>query len=345
MEDRVRVAAVQAAPVFLDREGSTGRAVEYIEEAGKRGIDLLVFPEGFIPVHPVWYHFHPATSREALSMAARLFENSVEIPGPATERLCAAARSAGINVVIGVCERRPRTSGTMYNTQLFIDRDGDIAGKHQKIMPTVGERLVHTGGWGDTLHAVDLGRARVSGLICGENSNPLAIFSLAAENAQIHAASWPNHFSKNEHSMADVVTLAGRSLAYKANCFVVNACGTVSEKMIDEIAVTDEDREFLSDPTRSGGSTIIDANANVIAGPMPGDQEGILEAEADLSLCVESKLVHDYAGHYNRPDIFTLKVNRDVPSYLEETERVRPRSLMPVEGEPDQDLGEKGRGT
>lgn len=329
-QGRVRVAAVQAAPVFLDREGSTEKAAAHVEEAGRRGIDLLVFPEGFIPAHPVWYHFHPATSREALAMAARLFESSVEVPGPATERLCDAARSAGVNVVIGVCERRPRTSGTMFNTQIFIDRDGRIAGKHQKIMPTVGERLVHTGGWGDTLHVVDLGRTRVSGLICGENSNPLAIFSLAAENAQIHAASWPNHFSKNEHSMVDVVTLAGRSLAYKANCFVVNACGTVSEEMIDEIAATDEDRAFLADPSHSGGSSVIDPNAHVIAGPMPGDEEGLLESVADLSLCVESKLVHDYAGHYNRPDIFTLRVNREVPSYLEEDTRVRSAPSPPV---------------
>jgi aliphatic nitrilase len=316
----VRVAAVQAAPVFLDREGSTAHAIDYIEQAGQRGLDLIVFPEGFIPAHPVWYHFIPATSRKALDMAARLFENSVEIPGPMTDGLCAAARAAGVNVVIGVCERRPNTSGTMYNTQLFIDRNGQIVGKHQKLMPTVGERLVHTGGWGDTLHAVDFGPVRVSGLICGENSNPLAIFSLSTESAQVHAASWPNHFSKSEHAMADVVLLASRSLAYKANCFVINACGTVSAQMIEEIATSDSDREFLRAPQNSGGSSIIDANAMVIAGPIPGNQEGFLEAELDLGLCVHSKLVHDYSGHYNRPDIFTLRVSRRVPDYVENSD-------------------------
>lgn len=325
----LRVAAVQAAPVFLDREGSTRRAIEYIEEAGRRDLDLVVFPEGFIPAHPVWYHFSPATSQESLTMAARLFENSVEIPGPMTDGLCEAARSADVNVVIGVCERRPETSGTMYNTQLFIDRHGGIAGKHQKLMPTVGERLVHTGGWGDTLHAVDFGVAKVSGLICGENSNPLAIFSLSAESPHIHAASWPNHFSKNEHSMADVVLMASRSLAYKANCFVVNACGTVSEEMIEELATSDSDKDFLSNPEKSGGSCVIDANAMVIAGPMPGDQEGFLEANVDLSLCVQSKLVHDYSGHYNRPDIFTLRVSRRVPEYVHD--EVEPDAARPTE--------------
>lgn len=314
----VRLAAVQAPPVFLDREASIDRAVEYIDQAGRQGIDLVVFPEGFVPAHPVWYHFHPATSREALDMAARLFENSVEVPGPDTERLGDAARAARVNVVMGVCERLPRTTGTMYNTQLFFDREGRLVGKHQKIMPTVGERLVHTGGWGDTLGVVDLDVGRVSGLICGENSNPLAIFALAAEGAQVHAASWPSHFSKNEHGMADVVLLAGRSLAYKASCFVVNACGTVSAEMVDALAAGDEDRKFLEDPANSGGSSIIDANAMVVAGPMPGDEEGLLVVDVDLRVCVDAKLVHDYSGHYNRPDIFTLRVDRRVPRYVEE---------------------------
>lgn len=318
-EDRmIRVAVAQAAPAFLDREGSTDRTIELIQEAGAQDVDLLAFPEGFIPAHPVWYHFHAVTARESLSMAARLFQNSVEIPGPVTDRLARAAAASDVNVVVGVCEKLPRTTGTMYNTQLFIDRSGHIAGKHQKIMPTVGERIVHTGGWGDTMAVIDLDVGRVSGLICGENSNPLAIFALAAQGTQIHVGSWPNHFSKNEHSMADIVTLAGRSLAYKASCFVLNACATISDEMRQMLPAADEDRSFLDDPAKSGGSSIIGADATIIAGPMPGDQEGLLVADIDLGQAVEAKLVHDYSGHYNRPDIFTLTIDRSVPRYLEE---------------------------
>lgn len=315
-ERTIKVAVAQAAPVFLDREASTERAVELIREAGDQAIELVAFPEGFIPGHPVWYHFHPVTSRDSLAMAARLFRNSVEIPGPVTSRLCQAAAESDVNVVIGVCERRPRTSGTMYNTQVFIDRRGNVVGKHQKIMPTVGEKMVHTGGWGDTMTAFEFDVGRVSGLICGENSNPLAIFSLAAQGTQIHVGSWPNHFSKNEHSMSDVVTLAGRSLAYKANCFVLNACSTVSPEMLEMLAQSEDDRLFLSDPANSGGSCIIGADARLMAGPMPGDQEGLLIADIDLAQCVDAKLVHDYSGHYNRPDIFTLTIDRRVPHYL-----------------------------
>lgn len=314
----VRVGVVQAAPVFLDREGSTEKAVGLIREASNRGVELLVFPEGFIPAHPVWYHFHPATGAASLEMAAELFENSVEVPGPTTRRLAAAARDAGIAVVIGVCERRPATTGTMFNTQLFIERDGRLVGKHQKLTPTVGERFVHAGGYGDTLRTYQMQSARVGGLICGENSNPLAIAAIAAGGAQIHAASWPNHFSRNEHQMGDLVTLASRSLAYKAGCFVLSACATISDEIAARIAYTDEDRAFLADRSNGGGSSIVGADTFLIAGPMDGAEEGLLVADVDLRDCIRAKTVHDYSGHYNRADVFTLLVDRRVPALFEE---------------------------
>ncbi len=314
---RMRVAVVQAAPVFLDREGSAAKAIAYIEEAGRQDIDLLAFPEGFIPAHPVWYHFHPATGKESLRMATELFKNSVEVPGPTVDALNEAARRADVNVVIGVCEKRPATTGTMFNTQLFISREGKLLGKHQKLMPTVGERLVHTGGYGDTLRVFQTDLARVSGLICGENSNPLAIFALAAQGTQIHVASWPNHFSCNEHRMVDAITFATRSLSYKCSCFVLNACSTISDEMRQMLPYREEDRAFLNDPENGGGSSIIGADSLVLAGPMSGAEEGLLVAEIDLEDCVRAKLVHDYSGHYNRPDVFTLNIDTSVPSYLE----------------------------
>ncbi|HSR33123.1 MAG TPA: carbon-nitrogen hydrolase family protein [Anaerolineae bacterium] len=314
---KVRAAVVQAAPAFLDREASAEKAVRFIEEAGEQGVDLLAFPEGFIPAHPVWYHFHPATGKESLQMATELFKNSVEVPGPTLDALCAAARRAKVNVVIGVCEKRPATTGTMYNTQLFISREGQLLGKHQKLMPTVGERLVHTGGHGDTLQVFQTDAGRVSGLICGENSNPLAIFALAAQGTQIHVASWPNHFSRNEHCMVDAITFATRSLSYKCSCFVLNACATISDAMRERLPYTEEDRAFLSNPENGGGSSIIGADSMILAGPMRGAEEGLLVADLDLEDCVRAKLVHDYSGHYNRPDVFTLIVNRSVPVYVE----------------------------
>lgn len=311
----LRVAAVQAAPVFLDREATVEKACRLIREAGENGAQLVGFPEGFIPAHPVWFHFHPVLSPKSLEWGTELFKNAVEIPSPATDALCQAAREADVHVVMGLCERRPGTTGTMYNTQLFIDRFGRLIGKHQKIKPTIGERLVHTGGFGDTMRAFDTEFGPISGLICGENQNPLAVFTLAADNTRIHVGSWPHFFQKGWHTMADVADLAGRALSYMAKCFVINACGTVDEEMLEVLPATDEDRAFLEDPANLGGSAIITPDSRVIAGPL-GGEEGILYADIDLELAVRAKLTHDFAGHYNRPDVFQVIVNAEAPEIM-----------------------------
>ncbi len=326
---RIRVGVVQAASVFLDREGCIKKAIGYIEEAGRKQVSLLAFPEGFIPAHPIWYHFMPATAPKSVRLAAELFKNSVEIPSPATDALCAAAARARMHVVIGICEKRPRTTGTLFNTQLFIGPTGRILGKHQKIMPTTGERLVHTGGYGDTLRVFDTEIGILSGLICGENANPLAIFALAAQGAQIHIASWPNHFCR--HRMVDVVTFNSRSLSYKSSCFVLNSCGTISDEMREILPYRDEDRAFLAEPENGGGSSIIGANSMILAGPLSGAEEGILTADINLEDCVRAKAIHDYSGHYNRADIFRLTVNTAVPGIYQTVEDTPPAAVSSEE--------------
>ncbi len=310
---KIRIAAIQAAPIFLNREATVEKACALIKEAGAKGASVIGFPEGFIPGHPLWYHFHPATSSHSVKLATELFKNSVEIPSPATDSLCRAAREAKVHVVMGLCERRPGTFGTMYNSQLFIDGEGRILGKHQKLVPTVGERLVHTGGYGDTLRAFQTKFGRIGGLICGENSNPLAIFVLIAEGTMIHVASWPNHRNKGANFTAsDRATSAGRAVAMMSKAFVINVLGSLNEEMIEMLAANDDDRAFLRNPNNSGGSTIINPESVVIAGPM-GNEEGILYSDIDLEACVRAKLSHDLAGHYNRADIFNVRVNRTAP--------------------------------
>src|SRR3990172_327853 len=308
----VKVAAVQAASVFLDREGSTAKACRLIREAGANGARVIGFPEGFIPAHPVWYHHHAATSAIANKLAVELFKNSVEIPGPEIDALCAAAREANAYVVIGVCEKLPRTIGTMFNTQVYIGPRGTLLGKHQKIMPTVGERLVHMGGFGDTFGAFQTEFGPMSGLICGENSNPLAIFALTAESTRIHVMSWPNHFPMSGDPLRNRVTIDAQAFAQMSKAFVISACGTVDEDMIARLEVGPEAGKFLRDPDSCGGSVIVAPNSRILAGPM-GAEEGILYAECNLELGVLTKLRHDFAGHYNRPDIFQLQINRGAP--------------------------------
>jgi nitrilase len=308
----VKVAAVQAASVFLDREGSTAKACRLIREAGKAGARVIGFPEGFIPAHPVWYHHHAATNAVANRLAVELFKNSVEVPGRETDALCEAARDANAYVTIGVCEKTPGTIGTMFNSQLYIGPDGRLIRKHQKIMPTVGERLVHMGGYGDTFGAFDSEFGPMSGLICGENSNPLAVFALIAEGTRIHVMSWPNHFPTSGDPLRNRVAIDTQAFAQMSKAFVISACGTVDERMIEMLQAGPEGERFLRDPNCCGGSMIVDPLSHIIAGPM-GAEEGILYADCNLELGIQMKLRHDFAGHYNRPDIFQLHINRAAP--------------------------------
>jgi len=308
----VKVAAVQAASVFLDREQSTAKACRLIREAGAKGARVIGFPEGFIPAHPVWYHHHAATGRVANELAVLLFKNSVEIPGPETEAIGAAARETNAYVVMGVCEKLPQTIGTMFNTQVYFGPDGGIIGKHQKLVPTVGERLVHMGGFGDTFGVFQTEFGPMSALICGENSNPLAVFALTAEGTRIHVMSWPNHFPTSGDPMRNRVSVDSQAFAQMSKAFVISACGTVDEHMIEMLKASPEAEKFLRSPDCCGGSVIVAPNSRIIAGPM-GAEEGILYAECNIELGVQMKLRHDFAGHYNRPDVFQLQINRSLP--------------------------------
>ena len=315
---KIKVAAVQAAPVFLNREATVDKACRLIREAGAAGAKVIGFPEGFIPGHPLWFHFFPATGPECERLSKELFKNAVEIPSAATEALGAAAREAGAYVVMGLCEKRAGTTGTMFNTQLFLDPNGKIMGKHQKLTPTSGERLVHMGGHGDTLRVFLTEYGGISGLICGENSNPLAVAAMLAESTAIHVASWPSIGRKGNLARSDRASMTGRAFAMMSKAFVLNVCGTISPEMQEMLSYTPEDRVFLGNPEITGGSSIVGPDSRLLAGPM-GGEEGILYADIDLEECVRLKLMHDMGGHYNRPDVFTLLVNDTAPELFRRT--------------------------
>ncbi|HLC25204.1 MAG TPA: carbon-nitrogen hydrolase family protein [bacterium] len=301
---RIRVAAVQAAPVFLNREGTVAKACALIREAASNGARLIGFPEGFIPTHPLWFHFHPASGFRSLQFSKELFKNSVIIPSPATEALCEAARAGSIYVVIGICEKTAGRMGTLYNTLLFIDDKGQIVGRHRKLHPTLGERLVHAPGDAEGLRAYPTEFGAMSGLMCGENSNALSLFVLDAMGTTVHVASWPSHFNHGTH-MGSIIEVASRSFAYQAKAFVVNAVGAISAEMREALPANDLDREFLS--RSHGGASVIGPWGQFLAGPMePG--EGILYADLSIEEIIIGKSVQDFSGHYNRFDVFSLTV-------------------------------------
>jgi aliphatic nitrilase len=295
----MRIAAVQDAPVFLDLEASVDHAIAIIREAADGGADLVGFPEGFVPGHPGWIELH-GLDEVAVVLSKRLFLNALEIPSPALARIAEVCGQTGTAVVLGACERLPGTTGTLFNTQVFIDESGVVAGKHQKYVPTVGERLVHAPGQTGSRNEFRAHDTSVTGLICGENSNPLAQYAAARAYPTVHVASWPQHFSPAVQ-MEPVIELVSKALAYSLKCFVVNAVTTISDAMIE--AYGEGAEAFLRSADARGRASIVAPTGEVIA-RATDDSPQLVYADVDIDDVIIPKFIQDTAGHYNRPELF-----------------------------------------
>lgn len=299
-----RIAAVQMAPVFMNKQATTDKVCQLIQEAGAHGASFVGFPECIIPGYPGWIEFMRLGSGRALELYHDLFENSVEVPGPETEQIAEACRTARVGCIVGINEKRSGTTGTTWNTQLLFDSDGRLLNKHQKFVPTIGERLIHAPGrTGAAIGAKTMAVGPVSGLICGENSNFLAAYSMSLEYPLVHVASWPGHFS-SEMDMHECISVATRGLAYGVKCFVINSVALLDDTAIDMCATTDEDFAYLRKMQQRPGATIIGPLGQIIAGPLPPDQE-LLYADVCFDDIIKGKYCHDIAGHYQRPEIFS----------------------------------------
>jgi nitrilase len=295
-----RVAAVQAAPVFLDRDATVDKACRLIEEVAGGGASLAVFPETWIPGYPVWtnadarWNYRPA--KEAYSL---LYRNSVDIPGPVVDRLCEAAARAGVAVVMGLHERS--ATGTLYNSMVFIDRHGRYLGTHRKLVPTYHERMIWGRGDGSTLSVFDTDLGRMGGLICWEHWMPLARYALYAAGEQVHAAVWP--------SATETFLLACRAMAFEGRLYVVAAASYLAKSMLPAGFPLRAEMESFAEEVCVGGSAVIGPDGRFLAGPVYGC-ETIVYADIDLNQLVGEKQLLDVAGHYSRPDVFSLHVNR-----------------------------------
>jgi len=293
MGDRLAVfkaAAVQAAPVYLDREASVEKACSLIEEAGKNGAQLIVLPEVFIPGGPYWAWHLPMV--DGLKFSVELYQNSVEIPSASTIRLGEAARKAGAYVVIGVNER---SGTTIYNTLIFFDRNGRIFGTHRKFKGTGSEKLVWGDGDGSTHKVYDTELGKMGGLICGEHLMVLPGYTLAAMGEQVHIAAWVGFAS----SVVYDTEICSRFHAVTYNTHVI-----CSQSVVDESVR----RKIGSDRVKLGNawSGIIEAGTGrMIAGPIPPDQEGIIYGECDLNKAIPFYFMRDATGHY-RPKQFRV---------------------------------------
>ena len=300
---RFKAAAVQAAPVFLDREATLEKAVRLVEEAANQGASLIVFPETWVPGFPFWYMYVSRFNYPPAKKAyARLYKNAVDVPGPFTEALGKAARRAGTYIAIGVNERVP--SGTLYNTLVFIGRDGSLLGKHRKLVPTFHERMVWAHGDASTLQVFDTDLGRLGGLICWEHQMPLTRYALYAQGMQISASSWPWG-----HSTSLAIT---QHLAFEGKCFVVMAGAYMTnDHLPPDFELTQDIEKATKDISRlfKGGSTIIGPDGKCLVDPVYGE-ETIVYADIDLERILEEKQTLDVVGHYARPEVFKLTVNR-----------------------------------
>ena len=299
-----KLAAIQAAPVFFDLEASTEKACRLIAEAGMRGATLAAFGETWLPGYPFFVWSSSSDHRLQWKVAADYLANSAEIPGSVTDRLCSAAKNAGIDVVIGMVERDPHSQGTVYCTLLFISRDGTILGKHRKLKPTHRERTIWGEGDATGLTVYPRSYGRISGLNCWEHNMMLPGYVLMSQGTQVHVAAWPGAEPKAPaapNPMWSRQLLLSRAFASQAAAYVILVGGLHSPD-----AVPDEYRELAT--RYRGDSFIIDPRGEVIAGPAVG--ETILMAEGSMEQILAAKSAFDIAGHYARPDIFQLRVNR-----------------------------------
>jgi nitrilase len=301
VREPVKVACVQAEPVVLRREATIDRLAELTAEAAREGAGLVVFPETFVPAYP--------SSRWARALAgwadprakaafATLARESVEIPGPAADRLGEIAREHGVWLVTGVNEVDPARPGTLYNSLLYHAPDGSLALHHRKLVPTNHERLIWGPGDGRGLRAIETPLGRIGGLICWENYMPLARFSLYDSGVEIYVASTADD---GDEWQATLVHIARESRAF-----------VVAPSHFQRAAAYPDDfplREELEgvDVLGRGGSAILGPDGAYLAGPLYGE-EGILYAELDPARLHEERQRFDPAGHYHRPDVFRLKV-------------------------------------
>lgn len=331
---KFKAAAVQTAPVFLDAQATTHKACDLIAEAARNGARLVAFPEVFIPAYPYWNWFMSPV--EGSPWFEKLYRNAVDVPGPEVEQLCQAARANQINVVIGVNERGRYSMGVIYNTILIISSDGKLIARHRKLVPTWAEKLTWTNGDGSSLkvHKTDIGPLGV--LACGENTNTLARFTLLAQGELVHVASYISlPVAPPDYDMADAIKVRAAAHSFEGKVFTIVSCSTISEEIIQAMEKTHPKVRGQMERKSSAFSGIIGPDGRAI-GETLIDDEGIVYAEIDLGRCIQPKQMHDIIGHYNRFDVFDLRVNGRVLDPITWVNDGQAQSVIEVKAEEEQ---------
>jgi len=299
----LRAAAAQISPDLDSADGTLARVLETVREASRKGVELIVFPETLLPYYPYFSFVQPPVQQGPAHLL--LMERAPTVPGPMTDAVSAAAREAGMVIVLGVNER---DHGSLYNTQLIFDADGRLLLKRRKITPTYHERMVWGQGDGAGLTTVATRVGRVGALACWEHYNPLARYALMAQHEEIHCAQFPG--SLVGQIFADQMGVTIRHHALEAGCFVVNATGWLREEQVRAITAD----EKLQGALRGGCHTaIVSPEGKYLAEPLT-EGEGLVIADLDMALIAKRKRMMDSVGHYARPELLSLAIRRDANS-------------------------------
>jgi nitrilase len=303
---KFKAATVQTSPVFLNVEKTIDKTIYFIKEASQNGAQLIAFPEVFVAGYPYWNWI--MTPVQGSKWYEQLYKNSVAITDAAMQPLFQAAKDNNIHIVIGINERGT-SFGEIYNTNLIIDNKGVLIGKHRKLVPTWAEKLTWSSGDGSSLKVYNTEIGPIGTLACGENTNTLARFTLLTQGELIHIANYISlPVAPPDYDMSEAIKIRACAHSFEGKLFTIVSCSTISQEIKDALRADVPNVDELLTRKNSAFSGFIGPNGAVMGIPLI-DDEGIIYADIDLEKCIQPKQMHDILGHYNRFDIFDLRVN------------------------------------
>ncbi len=306
MKSKFKVAAVQASPILWDIELTINKAEGIATEAALNGAELVAFPEAFFPGYPYWiWTGEPAPY--GVPFFEKLYRNSVTIPGPACSRFSEMARKNNIYLCVSVTEK---DMGSLYLTQLWFDKEGNLLGKHRKIKPTGAERTIWGEGDGSMMPVFETELGRLGGLQCWEHLIPLNAVAMASLNEQIHVASWPSFSPADDHifGLHSSQTIT-KYYSMATGTYSILTSETLSQENLDYICGDDEYKHQIY-KKGYGCAQIINPSGITISDIIPHDEEGIAYADIDLDVMPMAKYLMDPAGHYSKPNVVSLNFDQ-----------------------------------